>query len=114
MHDERERSDDGVVVLRFAIVLGTTALAIAAWLFTQRGALEHACMMGRASACERLAMHFRAFGWLGASGAALLLTVVLAWLLRGESERRPRSAAHERRVVDDAQTVLIRRPMRRR
>lgn len=73
-------------------------------------------MLGRASACERLAMHFRAFGWLGASGAALLLTALLAWLLRGDDgdgDRRMRSLPPGPRVVDDARTVIMRRPTRR-
>jgi len=78
------RVDDSVTILQFAIALGIAALSVATYLYAQRDSLEHACAMAHPRACERLAIYVRAFGWLATSGAALLLTVVLAWALRGD------------------------------
>lgn len=81
---EAARVDDSVTILQFAIALGIAALTVASYLYAQRDSLEHACAMAHPRACERLAIYVRAFGWLATSGAALLLTVVLAWALRGD------------------------------
>ena len=93
------RVDDSVTILQFAIVLGIAALSVAAYLYAQRDPLEHACAMAHPRACERLEVYIRAFGWLATSGAAMLLTVFLAWALRGD----------DRELLAD-ETVQRRRP----